>query len=422
MESLSVRLKPLLPVRVGNTATWAAGGGVRPKPTVRARTPLFAGRLPVLLMLAIIWLGVAACSAQQSKVEVGDKALRDYFQKQLFPWITNSLAGQASSLASQASKTESALTAGRAAIWLSVLAGALAAYALWRSRQQQPAMLQVARLEAEVRALRQILSPSSATVVRPVAEPAWTDLRTTAATKPRDPTSRAGPPVEKPSPKPSGSPSASGLPPASAATARPVVKPAAPREPASRPEASQSLSPVRATKSLPAIAGSAVAQPGVPAAGKPGQPLLQPSVEDESKPVASVAPLEPAEPLREALGRVFKPLCQQGLASYLDDLLPALQSTLPDAVVRPAYHPTKAQELYFSDSEETSSLWYWRVTLKNQDYLLPRPESAKAFSGIDGFRTPPRNAFSPEKLELCVPALLEARGKRWEITDPGTLA
>ena len=320
-------------------------------------------------------------------------------------------------------KPENGGASGGAGFRLGLLALALAALAVWRSWQQQPAMLQATRLEEELRTLKRIVSSLSANAVRPIPEPARSEVRSTSSPKPREPQTGGGLSREKPGPKPSESTLATGVSPAAAMTVRSSVKPVVPGELRSQPDANQlPATSTAAPKSPAATVEPVVVQPQAPAAAQPGLPLTPSPAEEPPQPAANVAPPELGVLPREALGRAYTVLCHKGLASYLDDLLPSLNSALPGAVVRAAYHPTKAQELYFADSVESSSLWYWRVTYGNQHYLLPRPESMKSFGGTAGFCTPSRDVCSPEKLELCVPALLEERGKRWEVTNSGTLA
>jgi hypothetical protein len=98
-----------------------------------------------------------------------------------------------------------------------------------------------------------------------------------------------------------------------------------------------------------------------------------------------------------------------------------LQPLFPGVEVTPIFRPTGAQELYFSDTRETSALCYWRISHKDSNYLLPCPGAPGRFEGVQGFQVPSGRLCSPESLQVCVPAILRRKGSRWEIDQPGSL-
>jgi hypothetical protein len=289
-------------------------------------------------------------------------------------------------------------------LWLGLLALALAAYGLFKRRQYQLAVRQVARLEEDVRILRRLsplLSRRS-----PLPFQGSTNWPSAAASESKDlrTDAKAGQAV----PSPLASPARPG-----------VIRPS--EKPKSLSAASRPPSQDTGTTPLPATTGTELCQHGSSIAGHSELPLVSPPSRDQPKTAAvGSAALEQAEPVREELGRLFTLLSQQGLATFLDDLLAALRATFPDVVLQPAFHAAKVQELYFSDAGESGSVCYWRVKLKDQNYLLPRPQNARAFAGTAGFGTP--TPCSPAALEVCIPARLEARGKGWEVTESGTIA
>jgi hypothetical protein len=129
--------------------------------------------------------------------------------------------------------------------------------------------------------------------------------------------------------------------------------------------------------------------------------------------------------IKEQLGKYFVEFCQNKAPQFnLSDFSAILTSHYMGAKVAEVFLLKGIEDglLYFTDASEGDSAVYWRVTIQEESFLLPKPVAADRFdcgNAFAGFAFDKKVPVGPLDLDLIWPAVISQVNEGWEVQKFG---
>jgi hypothetical protein len=202
--------------------------------------------------------------------------------------------------------------------------------------------------------------------------------------------------------------------------ARPVARLAAkPLTPRARPPGPQDNrsrpAPPLVSLKAPKVANRATALPKIK------QPAPAPPVPTVLTQLSGQAD---RDKIRELIGLCFSDFCQNRKFFPPSGFLDQLQHRVPNAMLSDCWRAVVDREELFVDRNDNGTPSYWRVSVGDGDYLLPRPlVRGVDFEQVEEFDLPWEGTISPQRLKGCLPARLARHDQHsWKLAQRGVLS